>query len=367
MDVFDLIVLALGLVAILIGAQLFTNGIEWFGHKLNLAEGAVGSVLAAVGTALPETMIPIVAILSSGHVDAGSSAGHGVGVGAILGAPFMLGTLGMLVTGGAVWTQRRKRPTGDRVLVDSSVLRKDVLYFFLAYGIAVGSAFLPSDAGVVRIGAAVVLVILYAVYVRAHFIADPDVDAADLPHLRELAPLRLHGLDVQGKRDTPDVPRLRVVNLQVLVALALILGGAAVMVDAVEHLSSTMGVPPVLLSLVLAPIATELPETYNSIIWVRQAKDTLALGNITGAMVFQSCIPTVFGLLLAADAWKVDFNSTESILSFASAGIAFLSMAIIFLPTLRRGAPTARALCLGGLFYAVYLATVIGLLVSGAL
>jgi hypothetical protein len=84
-------------------------------------------------------------------------------------------------------------------------------------------------------------------------------------------------------------------------------------------------------------------------------------------MVFQSCIPTVFGLLLAADAWKVDFNSTESILSFASAGIAFLSMAVIFLPTLRRGAPTARALCLGGLFYAVYLATVIGLLVSGAL
>src|SRR5665647_3849985 len=30
--------------------------------------------------------------------------------------------------------------------------------------------------------------------------------------------------------------------------------------------------------------------------WVRQEKDTLALGNITGAMVFQTCIPVAFGI-----------------------------------------------------------------------
>ena len=62
------------LAVILVAAELFTNGIEWFGHKLNLAEGAVGSVLAAVGTALPETMIPLVAILF-----AGSGGGPGRG------------------------------------------------------------------------------------------------------------------------------------------------------------------------------------------------------------------------------------------------------------------------------------------------
>jgi cation:H+ antiporter len=115
----------------------------------------------------------------------------------------------------------------------------------------------------------------------------------------------------------------------------------------------------VVLALIVAPIATELPEKFNSVIWVRQGKDTLALGNVTGAMVFQSCIPTVFGLLLAADAWKVDLHSTESVLSFASAGIAFLSMAAIFLPTMWRGRLTARALSLGGAFYAAYLALVL--------
>ncbi len=62
----DLVILFLALVVILFGAELFTNGIEWFGRKLDLAEGAVGSVLAAVGTALPETMIPLIAIVFGG-------------------------------------------------------------------------------------------------------------------------------------------------------------------------------------------------------------------------------------------------------------------------------------------------------------
>jgi cation:H+ antiporter len=340
----DIVVLIVGLGVILVGSELFTNGIEWFGHKVNLAEGAVGSVLAAVGTALPETMIPIVAIAFSGSA---AAAGRDVGVGAILGAPFMLGTLAMFVTGVAVMTQARRRSTGDLVLVDLPNVRKDVGYFFVAYTLALLAAFLPSDAGLARIAMAVVLLSIYAWYVRGHFIADPDVDAADL------APLHLHRLD-PGRRAQPHSPRLRIVNFQVVLAVALILGGAVVFVDAMQDLAGSFGVPPAVLALILAPIATELPEKFNSVIWVRQGKDTLALGNITGAMVFQSCIPTVVGLVFAAQAWKVDFSSTESVLAFASAGIAFASMAAIFLPTLRRGRLTSRALLVGGGFYAVY-------------
>ena len=84
-------VLIASLVVILAGAELFTNGIEWIGEGFGLSEGAVGSVLAAVGTALPETLLPIVAILS------GKDAGEEIGTGAILGAPFMLTTLAMVV------------------------------------------------------------------------------------------------------------------------------------------------------------------------------------------------------------------------------------------------------------------------------
>src|SRR6266550_7429995 len=113
----DLLVLLVSFFIILAGAELFTNGIEWFGRKLGLAEGAVGSVLAAVGTALPETMIPIVAILFGA-----GEASRDVAVGAVLGAPFMLATLAMFVTGVAVLLAARDRVDGDVMPVDSRVL-----------------------------------------------------------------------------------------------------------------------------------------------------------------------------------------------------------------------------------------------------
>jgi cation:H+ antiporter len=153
--------------------------------------------------------------------------------------------------------------------------------------------------------------------------------------------------------------------VQVALALALIVGGAVVFVDAVDGIAAGLGVAPVILALVIAPVATELPEKFNSVIWIRGGKDTLAMGNITGAMVFQSCIPTVIGLVFASAAWRIDPSDTESLLAFASAGIAFLATAAIFLPMWRRDVLRGRALLLGGLFYAVYLVLVIGLTAGG--
>jgi cation:H+ antiporter len=346
----DLVVLVAAFLIILIGAELFTNGIEWFGRKLQLAEGAVGSVLAAVGTALPETMIPIIAILfaTGEHSEA-------VGIGAILGAPFMLSTLAMFVTGVAVLVVARRRSTGDSMLVDTGVLGHDIRYFAIAYAIAIGAAFLPLEPVWLKWIVAVVLIGIYIWYVKAHFEADPDVDAEDL------APLRFHRLDARARSVDPATPRLRVVNIQVVAALLLIVLGAIFFVDAVEHLATSLGIDEVLLALVIAPIATELPEKFNSVIWVRGGKDTLAMGNITGAMVFQSTIPTVIALVFASDAWQA---TQGSYVAFASAGIAFLSSAAIFIPMARSGRLNGRGLLVGGIFYLVYLGLVIGV-VSG--
>jgi cation:H+ antiporter len=344
----DILVLALALVVILIGAELFTNGIEWFGRKLELAEGAVGSVLAAVGTALPETMIPIIAILF-----AGGATSHSVGVGAILGAPFMLSTLAMFVTGVAVLWAGRRRPTGDVMQVDPRGLAHDMRYFGIAYAVAIGAAFLPLEPVWLKWIVAVILLGTYAWYVKGHFEADPDVDASDL------APLRFHRLDARAHAADPEVPRLRIVNLQVVAALGFIVVGAIFFVDAVGHLATLLDVDSALLALVIAPIATELPEKFNSIIWVRQGKDNLAMGNITGAMVFQSTIPTVVALVFASSTWVV---SGDTLVAFASAAIAFLSSAAIFVPMARRGTLRGRDLLIGGAFYVAYLVLVIGVL-----
>lgn len=349
----DLLILLGSFVIILAGAELFTNGIEWFGRKLGLAEGAVGSVLAAVGTALPETMIPIIAILF-----ATGEHSEDIGVGAILGAPFMLGTLAMFVTGVAVMLVARRRPAGDVMPVDTHVLGADVRFFLITYGLAIAAAlFLPTEPHWPKIVVAIALFVLYGWYVKSHFEADPSVDIEDL------APLRFHRFDAGRTVTESNEPRLRIVNAQVLAALALIIIGAIAFVNAVEHVASALGVSQVLLALVIAPIATELPEKFNSIIWVRQGKDTLAMGNITGAMVFQSAIPVSVALLFAPESWVAD---PGSYLAFASAGIAFLSTFTIFIPMWRTGRLRGRWLLTGGAFYLVYLVMVGYALATGA-
>jgi cation:H+ antiporter len=348
----DVLTLLVSLVVILTGAELFTNGIEWLGRRLGLGEGAVGSVLAAVGTALPETLIPIIAI-----VFASAEGAHAVGVGAILGAPFMLSTLAMFVTGIGVIAFRGRRATGTTLAVDTAVVEHDLRYFFVGYGLAVAAAILPPDLAIVRWAVAAALIGLYIRYVRVHLAGEASETG------EELAPLRIHRLDAGAHRIDPTEPRMRVIGLQVVGSVGLIIIGAVFFIDAVEHVAHGLGVSEVLLSLVIAPIATELPEKFNSIIWVRQNKDTLALGNITGAMVFQSAIPTVVGLVFASETWTI---AAGSYTAFASAVIALLATAMIFLPSRRRGRLEARHLLIGGLFYLGYVLFVIAL-ISGTI
>jgi cation:H+ antiporter len=348
----DGLLLVASLVVILIGAELFTNGVEWLGKHFDLAEGAVGSVLAAVGTALPETMIPLIAI-----VFAGGAAGAEIGVGAILGAPFMLATLAMFVTGVAVVAFRRRRPTGTRLRVDLRLVSRDAIAFVATYAIAIGAAFLPAALRPIMPVVAIGLILLYVRYVRSHLRDEREGD------LEDPEPLRLRRLSSTARHEPDWPPRLAVVVFQVVVALVCIVLGAAIFVGAVERVADALGIDGTLLALVIAPIATELPEKFNSVIWVRQGKDNLALGNITGAMVFQSAIPPSIALVFAPQAWVIEEGT---VLAFLSAAIAVASLAAIVLPALRRGRLTAIGLLLGGAFYVVYLGAVLAVIAGAA-
>ena len=344
----DILLLVVSFAIILFGAELFTNGIEWFGRKLNLSEGAIGSVLAAVGTALPETMIPFIAIVLSG-----GAAGGEVGVGAILGAPFMLATLAMFVTGAAVWLMRERRAAGQMLAVNPEVVGHDMAYFAVAYSIAIGAALLPVGFEWPRRLVAVLLIGIYALHVLGHLRAEAAAH-------HELEPLRFHRLD-RGGPQHPEPPRMFIVSAQVVFALVCIIGGAWGFVRAVEDLSASLGLNPTLMALVIAPVATELPEKINSVLWVRRGKDTLAMGNITGAMVFQSAIPTSIALVFAPALWSV----AGAGIAFLSAGITFASAALIFVPMMVRQRLSARSLLVGGAFYLTYLGVVIFTLARG--
>ena len=357
----DILLLLGSLAIILVAAELFTNGIEWFGHKLNLAEGAVGSVLAAVATAMPETLIPVIAILGPVIFGGESEASHAIGVGAILGAPFMLSTLAMFVTGSAIVLFGRGGRRSTQMRVNTGILGRDVAFFVVGYGIAIGTAFLPAELAWLKWVAAVALFVIYAVYVRLHF--RDEAEESDPEELNRLHLTRMPGVPVtRPERDDIEVdvfpgdvsligrePPMSLIVVQVVIALALIVVGAQVFVGAVEHLSTQIGLDPTILALIIAPIATELPEKFNSVLWVRTGKDTLAMGNITGAMVFQSCLPTVLGLLFTT--WTF---TEQSAINFASAGVAFLATILIFGNMLRAGRLSAWTLLIGGPLYLIY-------------
>src|SRR5918996_4578708 len=124
----DALLLALSFAVILAGALLFTTAVEWAGTRLDLAEGATGSVLAAVGTAMPETLIPIVAIIG------GAEGSEDVAIGAIIGAPFLLATIAMALVGISARLYRRRRDQGTRLAADAETLDRDLVFFLVFFG-----------------------------------------------------------------------------------------------------------------------------------------------------------------------------------------------------------------------------------------
>ena len=262
---------------LLVGAYLFTNAVEWAGHRLRLGEGAVGSLLAAIGTALPESIIPVIALVAGGKAD-------DVAVGAIVGAPFMLATIAMALVGLSTFAFRSRRATGRSLDVHRQTLGRDLRFFLVLFAVALLLG-LGAPAAV-RIAGAVALVVAYAVYVRLTLAGGGETQAG-----ASLKPLYL-----DASRGDP--PANATIAVQLLVALGAIVGGSHLFVDELLHVADRVGVSALVLALVLAPLATELPEKANSFLWTREGKDTLALGNITGAMVFQSTLPVALGLAL---------------------------------------------------------------------
>ena len=301
----DVVFLLASFAVILAGALLFTNAIEWAGHRLGLGEGATGSVLAAVGTAMPETLIPIVAIIG------GEQGSEDVAVGAIIGAPFLLATIAMALVGISALAFSGRREQGARLEVDVPTLDRDLAFFliFFAVGILAGLG-LPDGA---KVPLAIVFLGAYLVYVRWTLRGGGAVPEAD-----EIAPLYMD-------RSKQDEPTRGAIILQLAVGLGAIVGGAHLFVEELVTLAADIGIEPLVLSLVLAPLATELPEKANSFFWVRDGKDSLALGNITGAMVFQSTIPIAFGL--AFTEWDLDkFAVVSGVLGLVGGVIAFWAL-----------------------------------------
>ncbi len=292
----------------------------------------MGSLLAAVGTALPETLLPIVAIFFY----SGSSA-HDIGVGAILGAPFMLSTLAFFLIGLTVLISYARKRRKFEINVEAHSTKRDILFFLAMYSTAI---ILPAVAGrSLSPFIAVLLIIGYVMYAYRTFRGE----SAEIEHSEDMYLWRLYRKTGLSQSEKPHVV---LILFQILGALGVMITGAHTFVESLEHVSVRFGMNPLLFALILAPIATELPEKFNSVTWTWKGRDTLAIGNITGAMVFQSTFPVSIGLVFTE--WKLTG------MAFFSAFIALFSTCIVLLELMVRKRISPFTMLFGGGLYLIY-------------
>jgi cation:H+ antiporter len=172
------------------------------------------------------------------------------------------------------------------------------------------------------------LVVLYGFYIRSKFAAEHQENT-------DLEPLFFARRALR--------PSYMVIGLQGMLGLLGLVGGAHLFVTAAKSLSVELNVSPLLLALLIAPLATELPEMSNSFLWLYQKKDTLAVGNVTGAMVFQGTFPVSVGLI------GTNWNLGPTAL--ATMGLALIAVGMSFMQLLWGGHWRPWLLGLSALLY----------------
>jgi cation:H+ antiporter len=322
-------------VVIYLACEWFVNAVEWLGARLRVGPLAVGTILAAAGTALPESVVTLVAVLfGSKH------SGDEIGVGAALGGPLVVGTIAYAVTGVMLLARRRARvlvPARAGVAsapppldgTDMRRLARDQTWFLAIFVFKVG---LGLVAFAYKPWLGLLFFAAYAVYFwRETGGSGEQATDADLEPLK-LQPRRSH-------------PSTAAVVAQTLATLVVIFLASQLFVRQLEWAGPAMGLSPVVVALLLSPVATELPEVMNAIIWVRQGKTPLALANISGAMMIQATVPSGIGLL--GTPWHFDAP-------LVLAGVATMLAVIYLLVLFRTGRATAGRLSLAAVFYVLF-------------
>lgn len=319
------------LVVILAAAEIFTNALEHLGERLGISEGVTGSIFAAVGTALPETLVPLLALLAG---TTNVNVNHEIGVGAILGAPLMLSTLSTCLMAVAILS---RRGLSGLVSPEHTGFVRDLNFFLAAFAFAAVAMYVPQEARLIRGALSIALVLTYVLYITLTLRASEKLVEEG------------HGTEAEDKMFIARIglpTNLATILLQLGLGLTLLVFGAKGFIGGVEGVSHALGISALLLSLLIIPIATELPEKVNSILWIRRGKDTLAFGNITGAMVFQGTLLPAIGIMLTPWQPRIEVLSGVAVTLIAAAWLRLRARAA--------GLPVWALLINGGL-YVTYL------------
>ncbi len=315
MIVLTFIILAVGVLLLVKGADYFVDGAAAFAGKLNVPGFIVGMTVVAMGTSTPEVAVTITASIRGNN---------GMALGNVIGSNLfnLLVVCGVcaLITPLAVKKRVLKRE------FPVSVLAEIILLVMGAAGLMVGHV-----EGIILLGLCAVFLVWT---VRsAKKAAQAGGDAGDGS-----------SFDVSEFRD---MPNLRCFLFIVLGAAAIVLGGWLV-VRSAETIVLGLGMSETLSGLTICAIGTSLPELVASIAAARKKHAAMAIGNVIGSNIFN--IFLVAGVATAISPIAVTRNNLIDLVFLIAVSVLFL-LIVWKRQELRRGG----AVCLLAVYAAYFI------------
>ena len=317
MSIFLIISTIVLLYLIILFCELFTNAIEHLGNYFKIQDGALGRVFAAIGTAFPETILPLIAVIGAYVTGVDINIGKEIGKGAVLGSPFMLSTIAFFLVGLSICIISLFKKRKTKLVIDTKLFHRDLKFFTIAYSIGVLTVLIPSSLiqkfiGIFLIG----FYIFYAIRTVKKLCCTDNFCENKCEELFLMKKIKLS-----------EQHRKTIIFLQLFIAVLGVILSAHYFVENIKEISNIIGIMPMIISLFLAPVATELPEIINGMVWSAKNKDTLAISNITGAMVFQACIPMAIGIIFTY--WRFSYLEIVNVLS------VYLALIILYISTIK--------------------------------
>ncbi|MEM3190742.1 MAG: sodium:calcium antiporter [Candidatus Parvarchaeota archaeon] len=280
--------LIFSLVITFFASYLFTNAAEYIQARKHLTSSFIGSILSPLFTSIPEAIIFLIAILFYKE-----TAGEEIGIGTLIGQPFMASTISYtLVLLSVILGYKAKRRSSTNLQIQSTLALPFAIITFLFPLIIIPSIL---DVPFIHEILAILLITTYILFgISTYRKAAPETIEEVILHLNFIM-----------KPDAAALTQL------IISSITLYLGGN-LMISSISNLSRDLSINPLSFSIIIIPLGTAIPETMTAIIWSFKGKDTLAISSLVGEKILYSTIYPAIGILTTT--WILNYLAYTSIL-----------------------------------------------------
>lgn len=253
--IFQLLILALGFVCLVKGADWFVDGAVGIATKFGIPQIVIGLTIVAMGTSAPEAAVSITAALQgSADITIGNVVGSNI-----------LNILIILGLSALIYPLKVEKTT---IWVDIPVMiGATILLFALGY-----------DGTVSRLDAGILLVIFGAYLGFLFYLTKKNKSEEKL----------LTSSDIEKENSSEPEKKLSLPKALILTAigLGLIILGSNFAVDAASAIARMVGLSERFIGLTIVALGTSLPELFTSVSASIKKNSDIAIGNIVGSNIF---------------------------------------------------------------------------------